>query len=160
MKTLLAAALIATLVPPFSAHAQGKPDFSGTWRMDPSRSESAAQSEPIGLVTLVIAQTANELRMETTRTQGSKTVTYRLDGSQITIPGGTATTRWDGARLVTELVLDVQGQTVTTKETRTLAAGGQEMLVEMTLVVQHGYPNALRGTPNYSGGKDVYVRVR
>jgi hypothetical protein len=160
MKHSLAAVLIATLVPPLSAHAQGKPDFSGTWKMDPSRSESAAQSEPPGPVTVVITQTANEVRIETTRTQGTSTVTYKLDGSEITIPGGTATTRWDGTKLVTEVVRDVQGQAVTTKETRTLTADGNEMLVEMTLIVQHGYPTTLRGASNYGAGKDVYVRIR
>src|SRR6476620_2317862 len=102
MKRLVAAALFATLVSPFPALAQG-PDFSGTWKMDPARSESAAQKDPIGPVTIVIAQTRNELRMETTRTDGSSVVTYKLDGSEVQIPGGTAKTHWDGAKLVTEI---------------------------------------------------------
>lgn len=128
--------------------------------MDASRSESAAQSEPIGPVTLVIVQTANDIKIETTRAQGTTAVTHKLDGSQIRISNGTATTRWDGAALVTESVLDVQGATVTMKETRTLTGGGNEMLVEKTVVVQHGYPDSLKGTSNYVAGKDVYVRVR
>ena len=124
MKRLVAAALFATLVSPFPALAQG-PDFSGTWKMDPARSESAAQKDPIGPVTIVIMQTRNELKMETTRTEGSSVVTYTLDGSEVQIPGGKAKTRWDGARLITEIERYVQGQAVTTKETRTLAAGGR-----------------------------------
>jgi hypothetical protein len=157
MKSLVAAALFATLVS-FSAypHAQG-PDFSGTWRMDPARSESAAQNDPIGPVTVVIAQSRDELRVETKRTEGSSVVTYKLDGSEVKIPDGTAKTHWDGARLVTEIERYVQGQAVTTKETRTLTAGGNEMLVEMTLVVQHGYSAS---TTNYGSGKDIYVRAR
>ena len=158
MKSFVAFVLLAALCAPCSAHAQGKPDFSGAWNMDPTRSESAAQAEPIGPVTLVITQTPNELRVETTRTQGSTTVTYKLDGSKITMAGGTHSTRWDGAKLVTDGVFDVNGATVTTTETRTLAAGGNEMLVEKTVVVQHGYPDTIRGTPNYVVGKDVYVR--
>src|SRR5437763_5987832 len=55
---------ITTLIS-FSAHAQSKPDFSGTWKMDPSRSESAAQKEPIGPVTIVIAQTEHDVKIET-----------------------------------------------------------------------------------------------
>src|SRR5205814_1126316 len=42
MKSLVAAALFATLVSSFAAHARAQgPDFSGTWKMDPARSESA-----------------------------------------------------------------------------------------------------------------------
>jgi hypothetical protein len=157
MKFLMPSVLVAALALPSALHAQGKPDFSGTWKMDPARSESAVQSEPIGPVTLVIAQTPGEVRIETTRTRGTSIVTYKLDGSEIKIPGGTAKTHWDGSMLVTEAVRDVQGQTVTTKETRRLSADGNEMLVETMLVVQHGY--SLRGTPNYGAGKDTFVRT-
>ena len=158
MRFLTPAVLVAALALPSTAHAQGKPDFSGTWTMDPSRSESAVQNEPIGPVTLVISQSDGEFRIETTRTQGKSIVTYKLDGSEIKIPGGTAKTHWDGSTLVTEAVRDVQGQTVTTKETRRLNGDGNEMLVETMLVVQHGY--SLRGTPNYGTGKDVYTKLR
>jgi hypothetical protein len=158
MKVCSATVLIAALVLPLTSHAQGKPDFSGTWKMDHSRSESAVQNEPIGPITIVIAQTPTEVRIETTRTQGSSAVTYKLDGSEIKIPGGTAKSHWDGTTLVIEAVRDIQGQTVTTKETRRLNADGSEMLVETMLVVQHGY--SLRGTPNYGTGKDVFVRIR
>jgi hypothetical protein len=75
----------------------------------------------------------------------------------VQVPGGKAKTHWDGARLITEIERYVQGQAVTTKETRTLTAGGNEMLVEMTLVVQHGYSAS---TTNYGSGKDVYIRAR
>src|SRR3954464_8458379 len=109
MKRLVAAALFATLVSPLRTFAQG-PDFSGTWKMDPARSESAAQKDPIGPVTVVITQTRNDLRMETTRTEGSSVVTYTLDGSEVQIPGGKAKTHWDGPRLVTEIERYVQGQ--------------------------------------------------
>lgn len=158
MKFLMPSVLVAALALPSALHAQGKPDFSGTWTMDPSRSESAVQNEPIGAVTLVIAQTPVDVRIETTRARGTSVVTYKLDGSEIKIPGGTAKTHWDGSMLVTEAVRDVQGQTVTTKETRRLSADGNELLVETMLVVQHGY--SLRGTPNYGAGKDVYTKLR
>ena len=158
MRLLTPAVLVAALALPSTAHTQGRPDFSGTWKMDPSRSESAVQNEPIGPVTIVISQSDGEVRIETTRAQGKSVVTYKLDGSEIKIPGGTAKTHWDGSTLVTEAVRDVQGQTVTTKETRRLAGDGNEMLVETMLVVQHGY--SLRGTPNYGTGKDVYTKLR
>jgi hypothetical protein len=128
--------------------------------MDASRSESAAQAEPIGPVTLVIVQTPSDLKIETTRAQGTNTATYKFDGSKVTVSGGTLTTHWDGVKLVTEGIFDVNGAAVTMTEVRTLTAGGTEMLVDRSVVVQHGYPDTLRGTQNYVGGKDVYVKAK
>jgi len=160
MKIVRMGLLIGTLISLGSAltvRAQAKPDFSGTWKMDPTRSESAAQKEPIGPVTVVIAQTADEVKIETTRVDGSSAVTYKIDGSETRVPEGTAKTHWDGATLVTEVERYVQGQAVTTKEVRKLAANGNEMLVNMTVIGQHGYSAS---TTNYGSGKDVYVRSR
>jgi hypothetical protein len=154
----LASALVVAVAQSSVTVAQSRPDFSGTWTMDLARSQAAVQNEPTGPITLVIAQTANELRVETTRADKTTAVVYTLDGAENRIPAGTAKTHWDGDTLVTETVRDVNGATVTTKETRTLASGGTEMHVETTLVVQHGY--SLKGTPNYGAGKDVYTRAR
>jgi hypothetical protein len=144
---------------PLTTHAQGRPDFSGTWSMDRSRSESAMQADPIGPTTVVITQTPTALQIATTRDGRTAAVTYKLDGSPSQIPGGTATSHWEGPTLVTETVRDIQGQTVTTKETRRIGgSGGNEMLVETVLVVQHGY--TLKGTQNYGTAKDVFTRVK
>lgn len=158
MKNALTALFVAALTLPALARAQTKPDFSGTWRMDPSRSESAMQNEPIGPVTHVISQTPSELKIETRRAGAITSVIHKLDGSESKLSDGTATTHWDGTTLVTEMVRDIRGATVTTKESRRLSADGTEMLVETVLVVQHGY--SLKGTPNYGAGKDVFIRVR
>jgi hypothetical protein len=156
--TPAALAVLATILAlPFVA-AQDRPNFSGTWTMDPSRSASAVQNEPIVSVTQVIVQTPNELRVETQRPDGVLAVTYRLDGSETKIADGTARLHWEGTTLVTEAVRIIKDQTVTTKETRRLNHDGSEMLVETTLVVQHGY--TLRATPNYGVGRDVYTRVQ
>ena len=86
MKSVLAAVLIATLIP-FYAHAQSKPDFSGTWKMDPSRSESAAQKEPIGPVTIVIAQTENSKATVKTSLQNVRDGLDKLELDFRTTPG-------------------------------------------------------------------------
>lgn len=158
MKRILLAMFVLALALPSIAPAQAKPDFSGTWTMDPTRSESAMQAEPIGPVTVVITQTAGELKLETTRAQKTTVEIYKLDGSESRIPSGTGKARWEGMTLVVETVRDIQGASVTTKETRSLEAGGNEMRVESILEVQHGY--SLKGTKNYGTGKDVYKRVR
>ena len=157
MKSVSSTVLAFVIAIASTSHAQGRPDFSGTWSMDLSRSESAMQAEPVGPTTVTIEQTATDLRMTTTRDGKSTTVVYRLDGTPSAIPGGTATSRWNGSSLVTESVRTIQGQTVTTNETRRLSAN-DELLVESVLVVQHGY--TIRGAQNYGSGRDVFTRVR
>ena len=83
----IALVMLLTVPLPITAGAQGKTDFSGTWTMDPTRSESAAQATPIGPVTLVIRQNASELIIETTHGPQSYTVIYLLDGSEIANAG-------------------------------------------------------------------------
>ncbi|HJZ73980.1 MAG TPA: hypothetical protein VKE51_19710 [Vicinamibacterales bacterium] len=157
MTNVQSALLVVSLTLPLTTHAQGRPDFSGTWTMDRSRSESAMQADPIGPTTVAITQTPTGLEIATTRDGRTATIAYKLDGSPSPIPGGSATSHWEGATLVTETVRDIQGQTVTTKESRRLNDKG-EMLVDTVLVVQHGY--TLKGTQNYGAGKDVFTRVK
>jgi hypothetical protein len=156
MTNLLSALLILAATP--LVYAQTRPDFSGHWSMDGKRSQSAVQNEPVGALDVVIRQTATEMEMVISNDGKTGTVTYRLDGSPSPIPNGTATSHWEGDALVTETVRTIQGQTVTTKETRRLDTGRDEMLVDRILIVQHGY--TLAGTKNYGAGSDVFVRAR
>jgi hypothetical protein len=158
MQSISLAVLAFSLVVPPAVYAQGRPDFSGTWSMDFGRSDSAKQNDPIGPTTVTIVQTASELNMTIARDGKQATLTYRLDGAPSAIPGGNATSHWEGSSLVTETVRTINGQTVTMKEVRRLESGGGEMLVDSVLVVQHGY--TLKGTQSYGAGKDVFTRVR
>jgi hypothetical protein len=133
-----------------------KPDFSGTWRIDRTRSESA------GVITLSITQTATAISIETTRGDQTWQVTYPIDLSRK--PGAAGSTSsspvayWDGAKLVTEGATGIQGQTVSTKATRSLNPAGSEMTVDSVVIVQHGY--SIRGSQNYATAKDVFTRAR
>lgn len=136
-----------------------KPDFSGTWQIDRTRSESA------GVIKLSITQTATAISIETTRADKTWQVTYPIDLSRKpAAPGAAGSTTsspvayWDGTKLVTEGLTDVQGQTVSTKATRSLNAAGSEMTVESVVVIQHGY--SIRGSQNYATAKDVFTRAR
>src|SRR5438309_2040044 len=78
-KGLPAAVLTGALAAASLLHAQARPDFSGTWTMDLARSESTRQGEPIKPpVTVIIAQTAADVRVETTRGDQKETVVYPL----------------------------------------------------------------------------------
>jgi hypothetical protein len=136
-------------------------DFSGTWRLDPGRSESSIQGYPSEPTRLEIQQSEKSITIVTTvgtlRTKATypmtaaPTTTFSVEGA----PEGRA--YWTGASLVTEGTRVIQGQTVAVKETRTLGADGKEMTVDAIVIVQHGYQ--FRGAKNYGAGRDVYVRV-
>jgi hypothetical protein len=153
----LAAVLAATLSPT----AQDRPDHSGTWAMDEARSESPTHEGFAGPVVWVVKHTPHELAVEIKRGPKAVAMTYKLYDKQPTSPSteGVPSFRgyWDGNRLVTETAQNIQGQTVTTKEIRTLQPGGRELVVERLIIVEHGY--TLKGTQNYNTAKDVFTRV-
>jgi hypothetical protein len=145
--------------------AQGAPDFSGTWTMDLTRSEAAAQGTPIGPVTMAIRQTPAELRIETNQNGISQTTRYVLGGKD-SAREEVGTFRWDGAQLITSLVTYINHQAVTVEEARSLNPLGTEMTVKVTLVVQHGYQLGDASTvpsknaPNTSTGTNVFLKAR
>jgi hypothetical protein len=147
MKRVLLTAMMAALVIPFPARAQGKPDFSGTWTLDTAKSDPPPQGRGGGgAATLTIKQTGTELSVTSEGRQGPQTMTYKLDGSpssnEVMGRGGAqtvkSTAKFDGSSLVIETTRDFNGTAVTTKEVRTLGAGGKEMIVESTTT---GGPN-------------------
>ena len=156
---LVVTSLIATLgfvqTPPAST-----PDFSGTWTMDRSRSQTAAS------VKLEIKQTTATITVETTRDGTSSVQTYAIDVSGKPESGnvetGKARAHWDGTKLITEVAGNIQGQTVSYKQTWSLNAAATEITIESLVVVQHGYtlPGTSPGSANYGTAKDVYVKTK
>ncbi len=144
-------------------------DFSGTWKMDPARSESAHQDVPTGPSTVSIELNGSVVTIETTRSESGKPaafhekLTYRLDGVETTGQGdsGVAVTcraHRDGDKLVVETVRNVENSTVTTVYVHSLSPGGREMTIDKTLTIQHGY-QGVATAPNTGHGKDTFVRV-
>ena len=153
----------------FGAGTQGVIDFSGTWKMDADRSESAHQAVPIGPVALIMKQSATDLSVETLRGDPDKTktqsevLTFKLDGAENTISGKDdvpikTKAHWEGTKLVLGTVRNIQGSTVTTLNVHTLDPNGKEMTVHKTLTVQHGYQS--EEAKNSGTGIDVFVRTR
>ena len=158
MTSLLPAALALGLI--VQAMTSTKPDFSGTWTMDRDRSESAMQEQPIGQVTVSITQTGQNLTIQTTRDGKPEVATYTIEAlpnGPGVIGAGTRRAYWDGLKLITEGAGNVQGQTVSVRESRTLNATRTEMTIESTVTVQHGY--TFRGARNYATAKDIYTRT-
>jgi hypothetical protein len=162
MKHLSAAAALTTLLLlPAVFHAQAPHDFSGTWQMDPARSQSAQQGEPFKMVTFVIAQSVGQIRIEAMRGNEKENVLYPLTKSRASVTSdapGQAEAYWDGDQLITVTQRTVSGQTVTVKEARTLSASGADMTVETTVIVQHGY--SMPGARTYGTSKDVFTRAK
>jgi len=145
MKRIAVLALAAAVVLPFTARAQSKPDFSGTWTMDAAKSDPAPQGRGGGGGgTQTVKQTATELSVTTEGRQGPQTMVYKLDGSTSTNKvmgrGGEqevkSTAKWDGASLVIETTRDIQGMSITSKEVRKM--DGATMVVETSTSTPQG----------------------
>jgi hypothetical protein len=141
-----------------SASAQTTPDFSGSWRLDLSRSDAAAHTEAPGPVTVTIKQSQKEISITTTTTRGTSDTTYTFVPADSPPLAGAANARWQGDALLTNAVRDVRGQSVSVQQTRRLSSDGNEMIVESIVNVQHGYTAA--GAQTYGVSKDTFVRVR
>jgi hypothetical protein len=135
-------------------------EFSGVWKMDSNRSESAAQDQPVREVVVAITQTGSVLRIETSRDGKKETAIYPVGPrpSVSTDLSGTPRAYWDGAVLVDEGSIDIDGKTIGFREARTQVSDGSEMIVETTLKVEHGYE--LKGGQTIVSGKDIFVRKR
>jgi hypothetical protein len=152
----LAAALVLESVP--VAVAQPAPDFSGTWTIDLDRSESPHQAAGYEPATFVITQTADAVVIETRRGSARAERRYPIGAARPT--GGVAEAPrayFQGPTLVTEGAREVQGQTVSIREARTLNDAGTEMTLETLVIVQHGY--TFKGAKNYGATKDVYRKA-
>ena len=158
---LLAAMLALAGAPAALVSAQGV-DFSGTWNLDRDSSD-IAQGRGAGrggggggrggggglrtADTVVISQTASSITLEQQGAGGqSRTLVYALDGSETTIDQArctlTATSRWDGATLVTSGNQEIETQrgnfSLELTERRTLSADGQTLTAEITRTTPAG----------------------
>lgn len=162
------------LVAGASSSGQEMPDFSGTWIMDMSRSETAAQSAQVApdhAVTHVITQSSDHLTIET-RVDGRQDVVRfsfampeaanaadaaDTSGSELGVDLQDAFAKWVDDRLVTTTWLEINGKAVTRIQTWSLDPTRRELTVETVLRVEHGY----RGDDpsNTNQLRDVYLKV-
>jgi hypothetical protein len=154
---------VVTLMTPLLGTPDTKTDFSGTWEMDSTRSESPHSGDFNGPVIVVIKQTESEISVETRREGQSETIVYKMDGSETEKPAPDNgpyrwRAKWDGPKLTTETHRNINSTAVTILEVRSLSNGRNEMTVNRTLTVQHGYSGT--GAKNYASAKDIFVKAR
>jgi hypothetical protein len=148
---------VATSTVVLLSAVQARPDFSGVWQLDNTRSDAAAYSDVPGPVRASITQSATSIQIDTTTSRGTTSVTYPFATADTSQPPGPPVARWRGESLLTEAIRDIRGQSVTVQQTRWLANEGREMIVESVINVQHGY-SAL-GAKTYGASRDVFVRA-
>lgn len=146
-----------------SAQAQDKPNFSGSWKLDPSQSQmgggmggraggggGARPGGGMAAQEVTITQDGGTLRLTMTVMGEARTLTYAIGGGPSTNAatmgrmGGESvtTTTWDGTALVTSGTTNVttpQGaMSIQVREVRTLSADGKTMTVETTRTTPMG----------------------
>ncbi len=135
------------------AWAQAKPDFSGSWTMDASKSDPAPAGRGGGrggrgggvAAEMTIKQTPSELTIERAMGQGTQNLAYKLDGSESTNAmgrGGEARSKasWEGSKLVitTTQSIDTPNGQMTIESKDVYALDGGMLTLETTRTTPNG----------------------
>ena len=136
---VIAAAILAVAT---VAWAQ-KPDFSGTWTLDPASAPAAGGGGggggALGNGPATVKQTADALTIERTVGDAKVTLTYKLDGTEsrnmMMGRGGQAadsvsTAKWDGPKLTIVTKQEMDGQV--SESTQVWTVEGSTLTVETT----------------------------
>jgi hypothetical protein len=136
---VIAAAIVALAT---VAWAQ-KPDFSGTWTLDPASAPAAGSVDggggALGNGPATIKQTADALTIERTMGEARVTLNYKLDGTEsrntMMVRGGQpadsiSTAKWDGPKLTIVTKEEMGGQV--SESTQVWTVEGSTLTVETT----------------------------
>ena len=137
---VMAAAILAVAT---VAWAQ-KPDFSGTWTLDPASAPAGGGGRgggggALGNGPAIVKQTADALTIERTMGDDKVTLTYKLDGTEsrnmLVGRGGQqadsmSTAKWDGPKLTIVTKQEMGGQI--TESTQVWTVEGSTLTVETT----------------------------
>lgn len=132
---VIAAAIlaIATIV------SAQKPDFSGTWTLDPASAPAGAGGAPLGNGPTTVKQTTDALTIEHTISGQTFTFAYKLDGSesrhllvgQLGQPvDAMSIAKWDGATLTIVTKREEEGRLSESSQAWTVQ--GNTLTVETT----------------------------
>ena len=121
-----------------------KPDFSGTWTLDPASAPAGGGGRgggggALGNGPATVKQTADALTIERTMGDAKVTLTYKLDGteSRNTLMGrggqpadSMSVAKWDGPKLTIVTKQEMEGQV--TESTQLWTLDGSALTVETT----------------------------
>jgi hypothetical protein len=128
------ASLVCFAAVAFAASLAAKPNFSGTWTLNVSKSDFGMLPGPTSRMD-VVEHSDPSLKV-TTKAEGpqgsqNSVANYTIDGQEVTNEQGPMTLksklRWDGDNLVVDSTTNVQGNDVTIKTVWTLSADGQTL---------------------------------
>ena len=137
LRTLVIATKL--LAPTIAAAQSAHPDLSGTWVMDPAKSEQGPLTPQA--MTYTVKQSGNTLvvgrNVTTQQSASSSTLTYGLDGkvwkNTFTQDGieihASSTLSWDGPTLVIHTTLQLPDQSTDQTDRWTLGPDGKTLLV-------------------------------
>lgn len=137
--------LVALATPLLLQAAGAKPDFSGDWKMDPSKSDFGPMPTPDKVVQK-IAQKGPSLEVSSVQvdsgTERKIDMSYRTDGTPTKGKIGenevTNTASWDGNVLAIESKLQMPARTLTFKERWTMAEDGKSFTISRTVSTDLG----------------------
>ena len=123
------------------ASAQARPDFSGTWTLDPTSAPAALSAPP----QLTLTQDAKTLTMSWTQEGRTTTETLQLDGSESqTRVGSVQKATWEANRIVVVIRQNLGGNEI--EQRRVLSMDGGNLVIELA-------------RPDVPGGDPLVVRV-
>jgi hypothetical protein len=135
------------------AFAQAKPDFSGTWTLDPEASSmggapgggGGGRGMMTGPITIKVAgdvltieRMQGEAKVVTTLNLAGQPTENQMAGRQGATMPGKYVSKWDGSKLVTTITSEGPNGPLTRTETRSIEGG--TLIVETTRTGRDGNP--------------------
>ena len=179
-KNFMFAAALMLFAMAFSASAQKATDFSGTWNLDLAKSKlSDREKASIESQTMVITQTATDLKAETTTKRAAPPTGApaggpppgggRMGGGMMGGGDGTVSYALDGKEVKTEMAGQMGSMQISTKAkldggkleiTRTVGTPmGDRVTIEKWWLNADGTLSVESQRPNRDGGTDTTTKV-
>lgn len=138
-------ALVAALFLTGSTTQAQTPNLSGEWKLNLARSNFGSFPAPLG-ITRTVKQAGLTLTMtivqKDPRGEVTSQLTYTTDGKPVTnkMQGGDSkgSAQWIGDKLMIESSREIQGATLTQKDTWTLAPDGKTLTIDSRVTLPNG----------------------
>jgi hypothetical protein len=128
-----------------SVVAQSKPNFSGTWKLNTSKSDFGPIPGPTARVDVIEHNDpalTDSVNAEIPTGKQVFTSTYTTDGKEVVNKRGTtevkSTLTWDGGKLVVNSKINANDQEITVKSVWSLSADGKTLTQNQHLAAQMG----------------------